>query len=266
MRRILQLAVLLVCVSVALPAMSASFFSDESERGTIQGSVNFCGKGGVDGMQVYIPGLPFVVITGDDGRFQLPDLPEGKYNVHYRLGARLLNRNLGVRVLPKQVTDLAVISFCDSELAASKPQTAMPVMPTSGEATPAPSAGGAQPVNADCGNDPACQDADGDGVVAAQDCDDNDAKIRPGAIESCDGKDNNCNGQVDENAMVLVMHGIGFCQNGKVAVQSCKEGFSDCDGDARNGCEVDINNDMEHCGGCNEECTPTEICVAGGCE
>jgi hypothetical protein len=50
-------------------------------------------------------------------------------------------------------------------------------------------------------------DADGDGYTAVgacsgtkDDCNDNDASINPGADEICgDGKDNNCNGIIDEN-------------------------------------------------------------------
>lgn len=50
-------------------------------------------------------------------------------------------------------------------------------------------------------------DSDGDGYTAvgactgsADDCNDNDASINPGAVDICgDGTDNNCNGLVDEN-------------------------------------------------------------------
>ncbi len=50
-------------------------------------------------------------------------------------------------------------------------------------------------------------DADGDGYTAVgacfgsmDDCDDTDASVNPGALEVCgDGKDNNCNGAIDEN-------------------------------------------------------------------
>ena len=41
-------------------------------------------------------------------------------------------------------------------------------------------------------------DGDGDGVAAPADCNDNDAAVFPGAPETCDGVDNDCDGQVDE--------------------------------------------------------------------
>jgi hypothetical protein len=47
----------------------------------------------------------------------------------------------------------------------------------------------------------ACQAPEGyvvKGDLLPGDCDDNDATIFPGAQELCDGKDNNCNGQIDE--------------------------------------------------------------------
>ena len=41
-------------------------------------------------------------------------------------------------------------------------------------------------------------DLDGDGYPIPADCNDRDASIHPGAVEVCDGVDNNCNGQIDE--------------------------------------------------------------------
>jgi hypothetical protein len=250
MRFIFQLVVTVVCICVSQAVISA----DKPKTGSIHGQVNFCGKGGLEGMQVYIPGLPFVVITGSGGTFQLSNLPEGKYDLHYRLDGRLLNRNPGIYVSSDSITNLSVISFCDRAVVESTSVSSEPVAMPAEKACAADS------------SDPSCQDVDGDGVVAAQDCDDRNVRVYPGAVELCDGIDNNCNGQVDENASVMVFNGLGVCQAGKVAVKSCKEGFSDCDGDAANGCEVDINNDAEHCGACGEECTPTEVCIAGGCE
>ena len=41
-------------------------------------------------------------------------------------------------------------------------------------------------------------DGDGDGYSPPQDCDDNDSTVHPGAKEKCDGKDNDCDGEVDD--------------------------------------------------------------------
>ncbi len=52
---------------------------------------------------------------------------------------------------------------------------------------------------ASCDACPLCSDDDGDGVTTCDgDCDDTDAAILPGADEVCDGRDNNCDGSVDE--------------------------------------------------------------------
>ncbi|GEM_PF-3061067 len=45
---------------------------------------------------------------------------------------------------------------------------------------------------------PSWVDADADGMEASVDCDDQDPDIHPGAAESCDGVDDDCDGHVDE--------------------------------------------------------------------
>ncbi|MBL8604041.1 MAG: hypothetical protein JNK72_19090 [Myxococcales bacterium] len=49
---------------------------------------------------------------------------------------------------------------------------------------------------------------------------------------------------------------------------ACNEGFADCDGDAMNGCEVELGTSARHCGACNNACvTPnaTAACARGAC-
>ncbi|MBN2800235.1 MAG: hypothetical protein JXX28_13935 [Deltaproteobacteria bacterium] len=87
------------------------------------------------------------------------------------------------------------------------------------------------------------EDADGDGYLSYQDCDDLDAAVNAGATEVCDGIDNDCDGAVDEDALdASAFHadadGDGFGSE-VVAVMSClqPEGYvedaTDCDdGDA----------------------------------
>ena len=49
---------------------------------------------------------------------------------------------------------------------------------------------------------------------------------------------------------------------------TCNPGFSDCDGDPSNGCEVDTRTSTSHCGACGARCNPpnaTAACTAGVC-
>lgn len=46
-------------------------------------------------------------------------------------------------------------------------------------------------------------DRDGDGYDRGVDCDDSSNSINPGATELCDGLDNNCDAQIDEDCPVL---------------------------------------------------------------
>ena len=47
-------------------------------------------------------------------------------------------------------------------------------------------------------DDSAASDNDGDGYAAPEDCNDDDPTVHPGAVETCDEQDNNCDGQADE--------------------------------------------------------------------
>jgi hypothetical protein len=72
------------------------------------------------------------------------------------------------------------------------------------------------------------------------DCDDRDPKVRPGATEVCNLRDDDCNGRIDEN--VRVRCGTGWCealgitcdpmscQPGRPLVERCNLLDDDCDG------------------------------------
>lgn len=73
-------------------------------------------------------------------------------------------------------------------------------------------------------------DKDGDGhyplgscAEPADDCDDNDSTVYPGATEVCDNKDNDCNGEVDEGV------GADADGDGHYPPDSCKTPNDDCD-------------------------------------
>ena len=48
------------------------------------------------------------------------------------------------------------------------------------------------------GSDP---DADNDGFPASEDCNDGDAAVFPGAVEQCNGIDDDCDGVVDNGVL-----------------------------------------------------------------
>ena len=233
-------------VSAMLVVSIAGNAADDA--GVIKGKVNYCGKGGYIGMQVFIPGRTFMAMLGADGNFLFQDVPVGTYDLNYVINGKLVNENKNINVTSGATFDLGEISFCGDNGAQAEANANAPKDPCE--------------ENPDAAE---CLDADKDGVLAAKDCNDNDATIRPGAIELCDGIDNNCNGQVDEQLTVNIVNGIGTCTTGKVSVKACNKGFDDCDKDPANGCETDIFNDRENCGSCGNSCSAIESCSLGMC-
>ncbi len=56
------------------------------------------------------------------------------------------------------------------------------------------------------------------------------------------------------------------CVTGKCAFVSCVSGFADCDGDAKNGCESNLDNDVHNCSACGKSCNvKEEACHKGKC-
>jgi hypothetical protein len=59
---------------------------------------------------------------------------------------------------------------------------------------------------------------------------------------------------------------VAFCSYGSCDYD-CALGWGDCDGDPKNGCEVNLNSDPNNCGACGTACDTRagQPCVAGQC-
>ena len=109
-------------------------------------------------------------------------------------------------------------------------------------------------------------------------------------LEVCDGKDNNCDGQIDEGFNLQTdptncgvcgkkcefNNAVGACVNGGCVITTCKSGFGNVDNDASNGCEYTcpVNpTTSESCNGKDDDCdgqvdedlvTPPSVCLSAG--
>ena len=139
---------------------------------------------------------------------------------------------------------------------------------------------------------PGSPDEDGDGVTVADgDCDDLDARSYPGADEICDGRDNDCDGEVPDAEADADGDGIlgcgGDCDDGNAAVhpgadELCNGIDDDCDGsvaeeddgdgDGYAPCGGDCDDDDPHvspgaadeCGGEDSDCDGDPDTHGGG--
>ena len=105
-------------------------------------------------------------------------------------------------------------------------------------------------------SDPA--DSDGDGYTSDVDCNDTNSRINPGALEECDGVDNNCDGLIDEGLLRPFFPDADLDGYGddEAAVDACErpDGWIGRGGDC-NDSDALINPDAdEYCDSVDNDC------------
>ncbi len=118
-------------------------------------------------------------------------------------------------------------------------------------------------------------DRDGDGVTADEDCDDHDPDVYPGAVDICNGVDDDCDEEVDEDPDVMWYvdeDGDGFGDSGDEVGPSCEAtdgyvaNYADCDdGDSLvfPGATEDCDGVDNNCDGEADEGAATYVATGG---
>jgi hypothetical protein len=154
-----------------------------------------------------------------------------------------------------------------------------PICPAGSSCNPAPVDGIDYGVcTPDSGQCTPCLDEDGDqrgtgDTCLGTDCNDDNETVYAGAPEFCDGEDNDCDLEFDEDFELTTdvqncgacgvvcsdNNATSSCSVGECVIDECEPGFVDCDTDPSNGCETD-ESAATACEACNED-----VAVGGEC-
>ena len=66
-------------------------------------------------------------------------------------------------------------------------------------------------------------------------------------------------------ACPMVPHAKNACVNASCALTGCDNGFSDCNGNPKDGCEVGTGSDVKNCGMCGNVCGQGLACINSSC-
>jgi hypothetical protein len=74
-----------------------------------------------------------------------------------------------------------------------------------------------------------------------------------------------CGAGCVDGAACTVANGTGTCAHNACSAVTCTHGFADCNGNAADGCEVDLATDAANCGACGVACPSGQACANGAC-
>jgi len=101
-------------------------------------------------------------------------------------------------------------------------------------------------------------------AMVSDDCDDANGGNFPGNTETCNGRDDDCDGAADDGAAASCdayphTAPTTACTAG-ACVLACDVNYSDCNGTFVDGCEIDTRRSPTYCGSCINACGPADTC------
>lgn len=88
----------------------------------------------------------------------------------------------------------------------------------------------------------------------------------PETRDPCNGLDDDCDGQLDEDPACPTSTGSHTaCVAGTCVTEACGASFADCNLDGRDSCETDLRSASLDCGACGHACGGDEYCLGGSC-
>lgn len=102
------------------------------------------------------------------------------------------------------------------------------------------------------------------------------SKTCPSGYANCAGNGETCEVTLNtfDNCVLCgqscaLIHATATCWYGSCEVDVCDTGYEDCDGQAYNGCEAYLGDDVNNCGVCANRCVPSSasaaLCISGSC-
>lgn len=119
-------------------------------------------------------------------------------------------------------------------------------------------------------SDTCCNLTDDSKASCGNDCEDDEPSVNPGADERCNGVDDDCSGDMDDEPAASAAcpnrdHATGVCTDGKCGLE-CEPDFGDCNESPGDGCEATLTVSARHCGTCGKACAALDVCEEASCK